>query len=205
MYWTRYKYYIDYVRSHYISIYKRSCFIFLGAVLVAIALELFIVKNYLIDGGIIGIGIILSHITGFEVGLLLLLLNLPFFFIGYTCLGKRFLVQSFFAISVLTIVTNLLEPYPVITRNPVFVIIFGGMCLGLGVGIIIRFGGCLDGTEVIAILFSQRSNVSIGQCVFLFNFFIFSSAVFIFGMKEAICSLATFFVAYKTIDLIIDV
>lgn len=199
MYWTRIRYYINDSRSR--RVYKQGCFISFGALLVAISLELFLVKNYVIDGGIIGISIILSHITGLEVGLLLLLLNTPFFLIGYTYLGKRFLVLSFYAISVLTFGTRALEPFPVITHNPILVIIFGGIFLGLGVGIIIRFGGCLDGTEVIAILFSKRSKYSIGQCVLLFNFFIFGSSIFIFGLKEAIYSLATFFVAYKTIDL----
>jgi uncharacterized membrane-anchored protein YitT (DUF2179 family) len=203
MYRIRYGYYINYLRARYMSFYKQGCFILMGALLVAISLQLFLVKNYLIDGGIIGIGIILSHITGLEIGLLLLLLNTPFFLIGYAYLGKRFLALSFYAILILTIGTNLLEPFPVLTHNPIFVIIFGGFCLGLGVGIIIRFGGCLDGTEVMAILFSKRSKVSIGQYVLLFNFFIFGSAVFIFGLKEAVYSLATFFVAYKTIDFAI--
>ncbi|NRD77823.1 YitT family protein [Bacillus sp. BRMEA1] len=200
MYRKRYKFYIDYGRSRVISLIKRGSFIFLGACLVAISLQLFLVKNYLIDGGIIGIGIILAHVTGLEVGLLLLVLNTPFFFIGYTYLGKRFIVLSLYAMVVLTIGTIILEPIPVITHNPIFVIIFGGICLGLGVGIIIRFGGCLDGTEVMAILFSKRSRITIGQYVLLFNFIIFGSAVFIFGLKEALYSLATFIIAYKTID-----
>ncbi|GHH99858.1 hypothetical protein AM1BK_34010 [Neobacillus kokaensis] len=175
----------------------------MGALLVAISLQLFLIKNYVIDGGVIGIGIILSHITGLQIGLLLLLLNIPFFFIGYAFLGKRFFALSFFAIFVLTIGTNLLEPIPAITNNPVFVIIFGGICLGLGVGIIIRFGGCLDGTEVMAILFSRRTRFTIGQYVLLFNVVIFGSAIFIFGLQAAVYSLATFCVACKTIDILI--
>ncbi len=95
---------------------------------------------------------------------------------------------------------TILEPYPVITNIPYLVIIFGGLTLGMGVGIIIRYGGCLDGTEVLAILFSKRSSFTVGQYILLFNFFIFGSAIFIFGFKEAIYSLITFFVAYKTID-----
>lgn len=201
MYRTRVKFYMEQSRSRgYLSLYKRGCFIFCGSSLVAIALQLFLVKNYVIDGGIIGISIILSHITSLEVGFLLMLLNLPFFFIGYTYLGRRFLLLSLFAILVLATGTNILEPLPVLTSNPILVIILGGICLGLGVGITIRYGGCLDGTEVIAILFSKRSPISIGQYVLLFNFLIFGSAIFIFGMREAVYSLATFCVAYKTID-----
>jgi uncharacterized membrane-anchored protein YitT (DUF2179 family) len=187
------------------SLYKRGFFIFCGASLVAISLQLFLMKNFVIDGGIIGISIILSHITRQEVGLFLLLLNTPFFIIAYSYLGKRFLLLSLFAILILSLETYLLEPFPVLTNNPLLVILLGGISLGLGVGITIRFGGCLDGTEVLAILFSKRSPFSIGQYVLLFNIFIFGCSIFIFGLNEAIYSLLTFFVAYKTIDFSIKV
>lgn len=202
MYHGRIKYYINSSRSANFT--KRCFFIFLGASLVAISLQLFLVKNHIIDGGIIGISIILSHISSQEVALFLLLLNTPFFIIAYSYLGKRFLQLSLFAILILSIGTYLLEPLPALTDNPILVIILGGTSLGLGVGITIRFGGCLDGTEVLAILFSQRSPFSIGQYVLVINVFIFASSIFIFGIKEAIYSLATFVVAFKTIDFSIQ-
>ncbi|CAH2713431.1 hypothetical protein BACCIP111895_00566 [Neobacillus rhizosphaerae] len=202
---TRVGSYIDNNRSVSMSLYKRGFFIFCGASLVAISLQLFLMKNFVIDGGIIGISIILSHITRQEVGLFLLLLNTPFFIIAYSYLGTRFLLLSLFAILILSWETYLLEPFPVLTNNPLLVILLGGIILGLGVGITIRFGGCLDGTEVLAILFSKRSPFSIGQYVLLFNIFIFGCSIFIFGLNEAIYSLATFFVAYKTIDFSIKV
>ncbi|WP_040346107.1 YitT family protein [Neobacillus bataviensis] len=204
MYWTRVRFYINYSRAENMSFYKRGCFIFFGSSLVALSLQLFLVKNFVIDGGIIGISIILSYITRQEVGLFLLLLNTPFFIIAYTYLGRRFLMLSLFAILVLSAGTYLLEPIPVLTHNPILVIFLGGFSLGLGVGITIRYGGCLDGTEVLAILFSKRSPFSIGQYVLLFNLFIFGSSIFIFGLYEAIYSLATFCVAFKTIDLSIQ-
>ncbi|WP_312471198.1 YitT family protein [Neobacillus sp.] len=202
---TRVGSYIDNNRSVSMSLYKRGFFIFCGASLVAISLQLFLMKNFVIDGGIIGISIILSYITRQEVGLFLLLLNTPFFIIAYSYLGTRFLLLSLFAILILSWETYLLEPFPVLTNNPLLVILLGGISLGLGVGITIRFGGCLDGTEVLAILFSKRSPFSIGQYVLLFNIFIFGCSIFIFGLNEAIYSLATFFVAYKTIDFSIKV
>lgn len=204
MYRRRVRYYIDYSRKSDMSFYKRGCFVFCGSSLVALSLQLFLVKNYVIDGGIIGISIILSHITSQEMGLFLLLLNTPFFLIAYSFLGRRFLILSVFAILVLSLETYLLEPFPVLTNNPFLVIILGGIALGLGVGITIRFGGCLDGTEVLAILFSKRSPFSIGQYVLFFNIFIFGSSIFILGLNEAINSLATFLVAYKTIDFSIQ-
>ncbi|MEH7013860.1 YitT family protein [Neobacillus niacini] len=204
MYKKRVKYYLSYSRSAYISINKRLLYVFCGASLVAISLQLFLVKNNVIDGGIVGVSIILSHISSIEIGLSLLLLNTPFFLLGYSYLGKRFLILSLFAISVLSMGTHVLEPYPSITNNPFLVIIIGGIILGLGVGIVIRFGGSLDGTEVLAILFSKRIPFSIGQIVLFFNFFIFSTSIFIYGLKEAVFSLVTFFIAYKTIDLTIN-
>ena len=111
---------------------------------------------------------------------------------------------SLFAILVLSFGTHLLEPFPVITHNPILVIILGGISLGLGVGITIRFGGCLDGTEVLAILLSKRTSLSIGQFILLVNLFIFGISVFILGINEAIYSLATYLIAYKTIDFSIQ-
>jgi uncharacterized membrane-anchored protein YitT (DUF2179 family) len=201
MYRKRIKFYLDFNRSEDMSIYKRVWFIFLGASLAATSLQLFLVKNNVIDGGIIGISIILSHITDQEIGLFLLLLNTPFFIIAYSLLGRRFLMLSLFAILVLSFGTYILEPFPVLTQNPILMIVLGGFGLGLGVGITIRFGGCLDGTEVLAILFSKRTAFSIGQYILLFNFFIFGSSILIFGLTKAIYSLATFLIAYKTIDI----
>src|SRR5437016_184588 len=125
MYWTRIRSYINHSRAENISFYKRGCFIFLGSSLVAISLQLFLVKNFVIDGGIIGISIILSYITRQEVSLFLLLLNTPFFIIAYTYLGSRFLILSLFAILVLSAGTYLLEPIPVLTHNPILVVILG--------------------------------------------------------------------------------
>jgi uncharacterized membrane-anchored protein YitT (DUF2179 family) len=203
MYKKRVKYYLSYSRSAYTSFNRRLLYIFCGASLVAISLQLFLVENNVIDGGIVGVSIILSHITSIEVGLSLLLLNTPFFLLGYSYLGKRFLILSLFAILVLSFGTHILEPYSPLTENLFLVVILGGGILGLGVGIVIRFGGSLDGTEVLAILLSKRSPFSIGQIVMFINFFIFGSTIFIFGFKEAVYSLATFFIAYKTIDVIV--
>ncbi|MEH7254208.1 YitT family protein [Neobacillus niacini] len=205
MYKERVKYFHSLSRFNYISIGKRLLYIFLGASFAAISLQLFLVKNYVIDGGIVGVSIILAHITNFEIGLFLLLLNTPFLFLAYSYLGKRFIILSLFAILILSFGTHLLEPYPALTDNPILVIVFGGVMLGLGIGMVIRFGGSLDGTEILAILFSKRSSLTIGQIVLFINFFIFGCSIFVFGVKEAMFSLATFYIAYKTIDITIKI
>ena len=204
MYRERVNYYTNQFRLNQMPHYKRGFFVFLGASLVAVSLQLFLVKNYVIDGGIIGICILISQVTRIDVSFLILLLNTPFLILGSICLGKRFLVCSLFAIYVLAMEIKQLEPFPELTNNPIIVILLGGIILGLGVGIIIRFGGSLDGTEILAILLSERSSFSIGQYIMFFNIFIFGSSIFVFGMKAALYSLATFVVAYKTIDYLLN-
>ncbi len=200
MYKNRLNFYIDQYRTFEMTFFMRCFLIFFGAMLVAISLQLFLIKNYVIDGGIIGICILISQFSSLNIGVLIFLLNTPFLIMGYYYLGRRFLLLSLYAIFILAIGTYILEPVPVLTNNPILVIFFGGIILGLGVGIIIRFGGSLDGTEVLAILLSKRSFFSIGQYVMFFNFFIFGSSVFVYGFDEAMYSLATFYIAYNTID-----
>jgi uncharacterized membrane-anchored protein YitT (DUF2179 family) len=171
------------------SLYQRIFFVLCGAMLVAVSLELFLVRNSVIDGGIVGVSLILSHLSSFETGPLLLLLNSPF------------LLLSMLAIFALWSGMFLLKPYPVLTTNPFIVIGVGGTILGLGIGLIIRYGGALDGTEILAILLSKRTRFSIGQYVMIFNFIIFGSSVFVFGMREAFYSLVTYLIAYNIIDL----
>ncbi|MEW9668488.1 YitT family protein [Ammoniphilus sp. 3BR4] len=191
-------------RSSRIPLYKSGIVLFFGALLVSIALELLLVKNHVIDGGFVGIAIMLSYLTDYKLGILLIILNLPFLLLGYNLLGKQFAFLSLYSLFLLAIGTFLLEPLPVLSQNPVIAVMAGGILLGIGVGIIIRYGGALDGTEVIAILISKKTRFSIGQCVMFFNLFILGSAGFVFGLDEAINSLAAYFVAFKTIDVILD-
>lgn len=203
MYRNRVQYYLSQRRKDNFSTFKNGLIIIFGATLVAVSLQLFLVKNFVIDGGIVGLSIILSHFFHVDVGALILLMNLPFLVAGFFFLGGRFLVLSLFASSVLAGETYILAPFEEVTNHPLLIIILGGLLLGMGVGLIIRFGACLDGTEVLAILFSERLPLTIGQCILIMNTFIFGSSVFLFGITEAAYSLATFFVAYKTIDTII--
>jgi len=200
MYKNRIPFYINLYRLRRRNLFTSGLFIFGGTVLVAISLQLFLVKNNIIDGGIVGIAIILTKFFHVNIGILLFILNTPFLFIGFYFLGIRFLVLSLYASVSLSIGTFILEPQPAITDDPVIIVVIGGFLLGLGVGTIIRFGGSLDGTEIMAILMSKRTPFSIGQSVMIFNFFIFGCSIFVFGLKEAIFSLATFFIAYRTID-----
>lgn len=176
----------------------------IGAVLVSIGLEIFLVPNNIIDGGIVGISIITAHLTGLPIGLFLTLLNLPFVFLGYKQIGKTFALSTLFAIVIMSIGTTQLHPVPAITIDPLLAAVFGGIILGIGVGLVIRSGGSLDGTEIVAILVNNKSPFSVGETVMFFNLFILGSAGFIFGWDHAMYSLIAYFIAFKAIDVTIE-
>jgi uncharacterized membrane-anchored protein YitT (DUF2179 family) len=186
------------------AIIRRALFIFLGAALVSVGLEIFLVPNKIIDGGIVGISIILSYMVNLPVGIFLLVLNLPFLYIGYKMIGKTFAFSTLFAIMVMSIGTWLLHPVPPLTIDPLLAAVFGGIIVGIGVGIVIRFGGSLDGTEIVAILFNKRIPFSVGEVVMFFNLFILGSAGFVFTWDRAMYSLIAYYIAFKMIDITIE-
>jgi uncharacterized membrane-anchored protein YitT (DUF2179 family) len=179
-------------------------FLFLGSILAAVGLEIFLIPNNVIDGGIVGISIITSHLSKISLSIFIVLFNIPFLFVGYKNIGKTFVISSLFAIVSLSAWTAVLHPVPGVTKDVLLAAVFGGITLGLGVGIIIRYGGSLDGTEMIAIMLSKRSSFSVGEIVMFFNVFILSSAGLVFGWDRAMYSLIAYFIAYKVIDIVID-
>jgi uncharacterized membrane-anchored protein YitT (DUF2179 family) len=186
------------------KIIKRALFIVLGALLMSIGLEIFLVPNNIIDGGITGISIILSHVTGFKLGIFLFFLNLPFLIIGYKQIGKTFALSTLLGVAVMSFGTTLLHPVKEVTNDPLLAAVFGGIILGIGVGLVIRYGGSLDGTEIVAILFNKKLPFSVGETVMFFNIFILGSAGFVFGWDRAMYSLMAYFIAFKMIDVTIQ-
>ncbi|MDR6998441.1 uncharacterized membrane-anchored protein YitT (DUF2179 family) [Neobacillus niacini] len=183
------------------KIFQRILLITLGAALMGVGLEIFLVPNNVIDGGITGISIMLSYITGWKIGIFLFILNIPFFYIGYKQIGKTFALSTLYGIIILSIATTLLHPVPAFTQDILLATVFGGIILGIGVGIVIRYGGSLDGTEILAILFNNKLPFSVGEIIMFFNLFILGSAGFVFSWDRAMYSLIAYFVAYKTIDI----
>ncbi|NLC06806.1 MAG: YitT family protein [Syntrophomonadaceae bacterium] len=179
-------------------------FIILGATLASVGLELFLVPNNVIDGGVVGISIMASYLTNVPLGVFIFILNLPFLFVGYKQIGKTFLLKTLFAISCLSIGVSLFHPIPGFTKDVFLAAVFGGIILGMGVGLIIRYGGSLDGTEIIAIIFDKKTSFSVGEIIMFFNIFILGSAGFVFGWDRAMYSLVAYFIAYKVIDLVIE-
>jgi len=174
----------------------------IGAVIAAVALECFLIPNTILDGGITGISIILYKLFHIPLGILVLLLNIPFIFIGYKNLGKNFLFRTIYTMVCFSLVLSYFEMFPSFTEEILLATVFGGALLGLGVGIIIYFGGCVDGTESVAIVISKKTNLSVGQIVLIFNLLIYTAAGFIFGFDRAMYSLLTYIITFKVIDFV---
>ena len=144
---------------------KKYLMIFVGALIAAIGLELFLIPNNVIDGGVVGISIMMSSITGLSLGVFLVLLNIPFLYLGYKQIGKNFAIATTIAICILSVWSAVFAPLPKVTDDPFLAAIFGGIIDGLGVGLIIRAGGSLDGTEIVAIIMDRKSVFSVGEVV----------------------------------------
>ena len=183
---------------------KKYLMIFIGAIIASVGLELFLIPNQVIDGGVVGIAIMLSSITGMSFGMFVVLLNIPFFYLGgYKQIGKNFAIATMIAICFLSFWSGVFEPVGRVTEDPFLAAIFGGIIDGLGVGLIIRAGGSLDGTEIVAIIMDKRSVFSVGEVVMFINLFILSSAGLLYGWDKAMYSLVAYFVISKMIDVVI--
>ncbi|MEH7307359.1 YitT family protein [Neobacillus drentensis] len=185
------------------KIILRAIAITIGAILMATGLEIFLVPNHVIDGGITGISIMLAHITGWKLGLFILILNLPFVYMGYKQMGKTFAISTVYGIIVLSIFTSFFHPIPAFTDDILLATVFGGMILGIGVGVVIRNGGALDGTEILALLITKKVPFSVGQIIMFINIFILGAAGFVFSWDRAMYSLLAYVIASKAIDTVV--
>lgn len=185
-------------------ILKKLTAITIGAFLVAIGLEYFLVCNNIIDGGIIGISILLSYVKGWSLGALIVCLNIPFFLFGYQRLGRKFLFYSLYAILCLGGFVTLFNNCQKVTGSPLLACVFGGLIVGLGVGLILKNNGSLDGTEVVAMAISKKIGFSVGEVIMSINLFILMSAGFVFDWDKAMYSILAYYVIFKTIDMVLE-
>jgi len=190
--------------SLFAQLLRRGVLLTLGALFVAVGLEIFLVPNHIIDGGVVGLSIMGAHLSGWPIAGFLVTLNLPFMWLGYKQIGKTFALSTLYAVGAMSLFVSYLHPVPVLTSDLLLAAVFGGVILGLGVGIIIRTGGSLDGTEIVAIVAARRVPFSVGEIVMFFNLFILSGAGFLFGWDHAMYSLIAYFVAFKAIDIAIE-
>ena len=182
---------------------KKYLVLIIGSLIYSAGLEIFLVPNNLIDGGIVGISIMASYLTGIPFGVYMLVLNLPFLYLGYKQIGKTFAISTIISIIALSIFSEFLEPVPQITQDYFLAAIFGGIIAGAGVGLVIRQGGSLDGTEITAIILDRKTSFSVGEVVMFFNLFILGAAGFVFGWDKAMYSLVTYFIISKMIDVVL--
>lgn len=173
-----------------------------GSVIAAFAIEVFLVPCTILDGGIVGISIMLNNKLGIPLGALTVGLNVPFLIIGAGKMGKKFIVKAAFAMVVFSVFLEVFAPMVNATQEYLLAVCFGGVILGIGVGLVIRFGGCLDGTETVAILLNKKFKMPVGQTVLVFNVVIFIVAGFIFGFDRAMYSLLTYFITSKVLDIV---
>ena len=173
-----------------------------GAAIAAIAIEEFLVPCTILDGGVVGISIMVNNLTGIRLGLLTLILNIPFLLVGMKVLGKKFLVKAGFAMMMFSLFLEVFSPMKDVTDEYLLAVCFGGILLGIGVGIVIFFGGCLDGTETVAILLNRKFDLPVGRSVLVFNIVIYSVAGFLFGFDRAMYSLLTYYITSKVLDII---
>ena len=174
----------------------------IGAIISALALECFLIPNTILDGGITGISIILFKLFAIPVSLLVLVLNIPFVFVGYKNLGKHFLYRTIYSMIIFSLFLSYFENVTPFVDDILLATVFGGALYGIGVGMVIHFGGCVDGTESVAIVISKKTSFSVGQIVLFFNLIIYTVAGSIFGVDRALYSLLTYFITSKVVDFV---
>jgi uncharacterized membrane-anchored protein YitT (DUF2179 family) len=177
----------------------------IGAVIAAFGLDLFLVPNAILDGGVIGLSIIAAELTNISMSIFLIVFNLPFLYIGYRRMGLKFTLRTLYGVIILSGATAYLHHFEPVTDDLFLATIIGAVILGTGVGLVIRAGGALDGTEIIAILVSKKRTVSVGQIVMVMNLFIFIlAALLVFSWETAMYSIITYFIAFKMIDVVVE-
>lgn len=183
--------------------FKKLLLLTSGSLITAVGLELFLIPNRLIDGGIIGVSILASYLSNYPLPYFIVGLNIPFLILGYFHIGKTFTLSTLFSVCLLSFFTTQFHPIPAFTKDLLLVAVFGGIILGIGVGLILRSGGSLDGTEIVALIIGPKLAASVGEVVMFFNVFILGSAGFIFGWENAMYSIIAYFIAYQSIDLVL--
>lgn len=184
---------------------KQLVVITIGACIASIGLELFLVPNNILDGGVIGLSIIASKLFNVPMSLFIVLFNLPFLFIGWRKMGLRLTLNVLYGVLVLSGVSTYLHHVEAATDDLFLATIIGAVILGAGVGLCIRSGGALDGTEILAIIISKKRPVSVGQLIMIMNLFIFAlAALLVFSWETAMYSIITYFLAFKTIDIVVE-
>ncbi len=182
---------------------RETGFLIAGMFSAAFGLESFLLPNRFIDGGATGISLLIAELTQIPLYLIIIAVNIPFLVFGYRVVGRSFVVKATAAILGLALFLAFF-PFPEVTEDRLLVAVFGGFFLGAGIGLSIRGGGVLDGTEVLAIYLSRKLRVKIGDIIILINLVIFLAAAYLLSVEAALYSLLTYLAASKTLDFVVD-
>lgn len=174
-----------------------------GAIITAVGLQFFLLPNHLLDGGVTGVSIIAARLSGWPLGIFLAVFNLPFVILGYRKFGKEFTAYSVLGIIVLALLTSVHVPHGLIDV-PILAAVFGGAIVGVGVGMVVRYGGIIDGADTLAVLIDRVTVFSVGEAIMTINSIIITLAGFVFGWEQALYSLIAYFVAHKAIDVTVE-
>lgn len=166
-------------------------------------LKSLLLPNNFIDGGATGISLLIAETTVLDISYVILVVNIPFITIGYLQMSRKFVIKTALAVLTLSLVLALLE-FPIITEDRLLAALFGGFFLGAGIGLSVRGGCVIDGTEILALYFSRRLNISMGDIIIIINILIFGASAWLLGTEAALYSMLAYFVASKTMDFIIQ-
>ncbi|MEI6865850.1 YitT family protein [Flavicella sp.] len=194
---------VEIFKVNVIHLIKDFLLIIIGIVSAGFGLKGFLLPNSFIDGGAMGISLLISEITTVPLSILIVIINFPFIILGFSQIGKQFAIKSILAIIGLAIIVHFI-PYPLVTSDKLLIAVFGGFFLGVGIGMAIRGGAVIDGTEVLAIYLSKKSGLTIGDVILLFNIVIFSFGAYILSIEIALYAILTYIVTAKTVDFIIE-
>lgn len=172
-----------------------------GAIIAAMALEMFLVPVKILDGGVVGVSFIINQLCRVPMGIVIVILNIPFFIVGFKQIGKSFVIKATYAMLVFSVMLEVFKPVDA-TEDALLATVFGGIFLGIGVGLVLKNGGCIDGTEAAALLIGKKTQFSVGQIILAINIVIYTAAGFLFGLDRAMYSLITYFITSKVIDMI---
>ncbi|MEP2773707.1 MAG: YitT family protein [Fulvivirga sp.] len=182
---------------------KSTFLIVIGIIAAGFGLEGFLIPNSFIDGGVTGISLLVLELTGYSLSILLIVINLPFIILGAFQISRQFAIKSILAIMGLALAVHFI-PYPVVTSDKLLIAVFGGFFLGAGIGLAMRGGAVLDGTEVLAIYISKKTGLTIGDVILIFNILIFSFGAYILSVEIALYAILTYLAASKTVDFVIE-
>lgn len=185
------------------NIVRDSVLISIGVLSAGLGLKGFLLPSHFLDGGVTGISLLVTRLTGVGLSILLVLINIPFILLGFKQVGSGFAIKTAIAIVALATVIEVV-PYPVVTEDKLLIAVFGGFFLGAGIGFAMRGGCVIDGTEVAAIYIARKAALSVGDIILVFNIFIFGAAAIIVNMEIALYAILTYFSASRTIDFIIQ-